>query len=376
MDLNTRCPHCGTVFKVSLADLQLRKGYIRCLHCAQIFDGYAEVVSDDPGRAHGAGGSRAPAAAASPVAPPAAAAGGHHHAPIGGPAQPTDADTGGMLRFRISDVDPDRPAQAVRAPSGRRAEPHIGLHAAPGFGHSAPPMAHNTAQPTPRDTAQAEPFLLPRDLERPSEGGSAAPLLESESTAPGWWESVIQFFSGVVLTVLAILLVAQLAYVYRAQLARFVPAARPLLLQACVPLRCKVPYARDLSQISITGSALRAVDAPGASAGGAGKASGDEVPGAIATVPGAAGGQGRPQHFELQVSLRNSATLDQEWPDLVLDLKDGSGALQVRRNLAPHDYLGAAASGPFPAHSDVLVRVPLTLNGVQVNGYQLKPFFP
>ncbi|MGA0585261.1 MAG: zinc-ribbon domain-containing protein, partial [Castellaniella sp.] len=45
MDLTTRCPKCGTVFQAGLSDLQLRKGYIRCVQCAHIFDGYAEVVS-------------------------------------------------------------------------------------------------------------------------------------------------------------------------------------------------------------------------------------------------------------------------------------------------------------------------------------------
>src|SRR3546814_14378794 len=46
MDLTTRCPRCGTVFEAGLQELQLRKGYIRCVQCAHIFDGYAAVVSD------------------------------------------------------------------------------------------------------------------------------------------------------------------------------------------------------------------------------------------------------------------------------------------------------------------------------------------
>src|SRR3546814_124736 len=45
MDLSTRCPQCGTTFLASLQQLQLRKGYIRCVNCAHIFDGYEAVVS-------------------------------------------------------------------------------------------------------------------------------------------------------------------------------------------------------------------------------------------------------------------------------------------------------------------------------------------
>src|SRR3546814_4179132 len=47
MDLTTRCPECGTTFSASLAQLQLRKGYIRCINCAHIFDGFDAVVSSD-----------------------------------------------------------------------------------------------------------------------------------------------------------------------------------------------------------------------------------------------------------------------------------------------------------------------------------------
>ncbi|HLR78284.1 MAG TPA: zinc-ribbon domain-containing protein, partial [Burkholderiaceae bacterium] len=47
MDLNTRCPYCETVFPASLEQLQLRKGFIRCVQCAHIFDGYEHVVASD-----------------------------------------------------------------------------------------------------------------------------------------------------------------------------------------------------------------------------------------------------------------------------------------------------------------------------------------
>lgn len=62
---------------------------------------------------------------------------------------------------------------------------------------------------------------------------------------------------------------------------------------------------------------------------------------------------------------------------MILDLKDGSGTLLVRRHLAPGDYLGAAAARePFAAHSEASVRVPLVLSGVRINGYQLNLFYP
>src|SRR5690606_18551426 len=60
MDLTTRCPQCGTEFQASLQQLQLRKGYIRCVNCAHIFDGYEAVVPAEPvGSGGAAAGARA-----------------------------------------------------------------------------------------------------------------------------------------------------------------------------------------------------------------------------------------------------------------------------------------------------------------------------
>jgi hypothetical protein len=165
---------------------------------------------------------------------------------------------------------------------------------------------------------------------------------------------IARLLQHLLLWVLMLLLLAQALYVYRSQVALAVPVLRPWLEQACGFLHCKVPYARDITRIAITGSSLKTADA--------------------APVPDA--GEA-PQHFILHVTLRNASGQPQEWPMLVLDLKDASGTQLVRRNLSAADYLGvAAAAQPFPARSEALLRIPLTLSGVRINGYQLDLFFP
>lgn len=42
--LTTQCPHCETQFSVNASELQRRKGLVRCVQCAHIFDGYEAVV--------------------------------------------------------------------------------------------------------------------------------------------------------------------------------------------------------------------------------------------------------------------------------------------------------------------------------------------
>jgi len=110
-----------------------------------------------------------------------------------------------------------------------------------------------------------------------------------------------------------------------------------------------VPYERHIEAIAITGSALRSTGAPQ-----------DDV-----------------SNLMLEVTLRNTHERPQEWPTLVLDLKDASGTVVVRRNLAPENWVPAQLrDGPFAAGSELVVQLPVTVRGLQANGYQLDKFFP
>ncbi|EFF72917.1 zinc-ribbon domain-containing protein, partial [Achromobacter piechaudii] len=41
MALTTRCPQCGTTFKVVPDQLRVRNGLVRCGACSTVFDGRA-----------------------------------------------------------------------------------------------------------------------------------------------------------------------------------------------------------------------------------------------------------------------------------------------------------------------------------------------
>lgn len=47
MSLATRCPHCNTLFKVTLGQLQLHEGQIRCGQCQRLFSGVEHLTSAD-----------------------------------------------------------------------------------------------------------------------------------------------------------------------------------------------------------------------------------------------------------------------------------------------------------------------------------------
>ena len=48
MNLTTRCPNCGTAFRVQPVQLSARGGKVRCGKCTNVFDGVAALVAEDP----------------------------------------------------------------------------------------------------------------------------------------------------------------------------------------------------------------------------------------------------------------------------------------------------------------------------------------
>jgi predicted Zn finger-like uncharacterized protein len=47
MSLITRCPECGTMFKVVADQLKVSQGWVRCGHCAVVFDASVYLLPDD-----------------------------------------------------------------------------------------------------------------------------------------------------------------------------------------------------------------------------------------------------------------------------------------------------------------------------------------
>lgn len=364
MELTTRCPQCGTVFPATLEQLQLRKGYIRCINCAHIFDGFDAVVPNEPARpSQPAPAAPAPAApAVSAPAPSAPMSPKPEPGPfIIPPVAPLEPDTAPATRpFSIgraapaSDGEPKFQTPSIPPAATETAiqrEPHIpavlrdrsamartGAAAprSPGFTISDSPPS--TLDPEDDDTLYMEPRAGHRSRAR-------AELFDGpRQQRGGWiWLWAILALCGVVL------LAAQGAYVYRAQLANTFPVLRPMLVSACERLGCDVPYERRIDAIAITGSALRS----------------------------SAPAEGDVSRLTLEVTLRNTHVRPQEWPTLVLDLKDASGAVVVRRNLTPDIWVPTEQrAGPFEAGSELAVQLPVSVRGLQANGYQLDKFFP
>lgn len=362
MELTTRCPECETEFCVSLEQLRLRKGYIRCVQCATIFDGFDAVV---PSATPATPATKAALASegAAPVAPapkpfvippevsaPPASAGATRPFSIGAPKPPpapvgaTEPSVGATHlppETSVPYIGTGRTASAERDAREPRLPSVLRERGATG-GAQPPEVGHPKHPPAGEDSGDFL-FIEPRSRTRATHPRAAA---FSEGARGMHWMTPVW---AVLALCGLVLLVVQGVYVYRAQLANAFPGLRPTLEAACAYVSCTVPYDRQIDAIAITGSALRASGAP----------------------------EGDASSLTLEVTLRNTFERPQEWPTLVLDLKDASGTIVVRRNLPPQTWVPPALrSGPFAAGADLTVQVPLTLRGVQANGYQLDKFFP
>lgn len=54
MNLTTRCPSCGTAFRVQPAQLSARGGKVRCGKCSNVFDGVKALVAEGAGQGESA----------------------------------------------------------------------------------------------------------------------------------------------------------------------------------------------------------------------------------------------------------------------------------------------------------------------------------
>lgn len=415
MELKTRCPRCGTSFAASVEALQRRRGYIRCIQCAHIFDGFEEVIDEQapepsyhsPATPVQIEPRLAPEPPVSPRQEQVQSV--DLQAPIPGPrfvehsrhAPPRDEGTAHeslqVRKFPDSiltqaPVTPAAPAAVATEPFVRPAEPAV---------ESVEPSvirARSRHEPLPQDDQDTSFFVSTGSVSEPdgdhhigqaswsaaepefSVGDRASALRASfpsrqadgthdsdgEDFQQDWviapnpalqretrYEGEASFGQRVgsliwtSLCVLGVVLfVVQLMYVYRVQIVSQIPLLRPVFESACQTLSCKVPYERRLDQIRVQASALhKAPNQPGQST--------------------------------LGFTLRNEFERPQEWPTLVLDLKDFSGALIARRNITPDQYLASERREPaFAARSEIMVRLPLNTGQLQVNGYQISPFFP
>ncbi|WP_315126180.1 DUF3426 domain-containing protein [Comamonas antarctica] len=353
MSQTTRCPSCGTRFKVVADQLRISEGWVRCGQCQEVFD--ATLTLD--------------AAAAAPV--PAVPA-----APVAAVAEQLPAqESGYALPAAVDDEDdlplapgaPEFDAQAQPQPSGA-SEPGAEALPEPEPELKAEPEAVPDLESGPQPPLERQPEVdLDIDLRHESElaplplaGAAPDPFARSHGERPpqteaepgfmrtarrkAFWQSRgVRAALAAGSTVLLLALALQVALQERNALAAWNPALRPALQGLCALSGCTLSARQDIAQIVITASAFTRTAQEGS--------------------------------YLLTLTIENQASTELAMPAVELTLTDLQDQPVLRRVLLPADLQAPATLG---AQAEWSARVPLavTATPARIAGYRALVFYP
>ena len=334
----TRCPGCGTVFRVSPAQLALREGQVRCGHCRAVFDandqrvtlGAPHVDEFEPPDELAAGRPTVTlrnADALQPVVTPPS---------VPATAEP-QADAGGEASVQVE-------ADSVRqsAPPVKADEPEDAPSPPERDGALERPASADAETTTPDAPAVAEPKETAATVE---DVGLRAARFEWKPRKP--LRERPRTLYGYALAALVIALGVQAVVEYRDALAAHAPFTRPILEGACTLFGCTIGPLRDAAAISIDASDLQA----------------------------------DPAHrglLKLSATIRNRAAYPIAWPYLELTLTDASDSVVARRAFAPGEYVGIGrdAARGIPGNGENVITLFLDASETSQAGYRLYLFYP
>ena len=214
MSLITRCPACGTMFKVVPDQLRISEGWVRCGQCAEIFDATASLQEPEA----------AAAAMQSQLAPP-------HPPPVATPAPTPPPAT--LPPATVAPPVAARPAPAD-APDSIAAPPLYPWFPSEVIDSKLPPESRTEEEP---------------DLDSVS-------FVRKARRQAMWRRPLVRAFLVVLVLVLAAALALQYAVQERDKLAATQPQLRPWLQMLCGPLRCEIQPPRQIDAIVIDSSSF------------------------------------------------------------------------------------------------------------------------
>ncbi|MDP3137361.1 MAG: DUF3426 domain-containing protein [Burkholderiaceae bacterium] len=326
MSLITRCPACGTMFKVVPDQLRISEGWVRCGHCSEVFDASAHI-QDEP--------------AAAPQQKP-----GPLPAEMPDPA-PLQMQTPAQMQSPLPDDGPvSLPAPVIDAqPSAaselsERTEPSFVSE----FNWRSSDEAESYALDLPARDPPA-PEAVATDLIEPLPPVEEAPLgdlsfVRDARRRAFWRRPLVHALLAGITVLLLLTLAAQALWQERDRVAVWQPALKPWLLAMCEPLGCTVGPPRQIEAVAIDSSTFI-------------KLRGDA--------------------YRLTLGLRNLGTTAVAMPAIELTLTDAQEQLVLRRVLSPAD-LGAstdALGGSAEWTGTAAFNAP-----ARVAGYRVLAFYP
>lgn len=358
MSLITRCSACGTMFKVVADQLKVSQGWVRCGHCAEVFDAAANLQ---------------------PYAPQSAASTTDGPVSIPQDAWPDMQDSG-----RGASVAPMLVAPSAEPEAGW-SDPVPAQEAAP----DAAPASVPEVQVSPSPDLAADVFAYsvspePSELSGAAEAAARAGFTESalgepEAPVPDdvqgdvhevsfvrearrdafWRRPAVRVALGLAALVLLAALLLQVALFQRHTLAVSQAWLRPALDTLCAWLDCEIRPPQQIESVIIESSTFNKLAA---------------------------------DTYRLKVVIRNAGAIPLALPSLELTLTDTQDQAQLRRVLTPAELgatgptlaAGAEFSGvlairilnspPDPSASQTPTARPYA--PLRIAGYRVLAFYP
>lgn len=335
MSLTTRCPACGTLFRVVPDQLRISEGWVRCGRCATVFDAHAQMPA----------GMQAPAAAGD--APSALAT-----TPAPAPA----------IAATVSPVMNVPPAAVPEAMA-------VVWENSPPAGDAVPPVAENAAGAASGGDMLVAPALaleallhdeLAADAEMARASFDAAAdtgddSLQDAADKPGfvrdatrkafwrkpWVRLLLLLGCGGLLGLLGLQALVQ----ERDRLAAWLPSLEPLLQSVCGVAQCDIRPLRQIGAITVDSSAF---------------------------------GKLRPEAYRLNFVLKNNAAYAVATPAIELTLTDTREQVVVRKVFFPAEFgaLRPALASGADLPGELVFATGPGIDAAAVAGYRVLAFYP
>jgi len=209
MSLITRCPACGTMFKVVADQLKVSQGWVRCGQCASVFDASLHLQTESLQQSDSAGLPDEPEAVVKVIGSPVVAEPGSQS------DNPSTLEVAEITHVEVA-----------------------------------------TAELNPADSLVAEAALVEESDENPAD----VSFVRDARRQAFWRRPVVRTLLGCFAFLLIIFLLLQLAVQQRDRLAAFEPGLKPALQTVCEVLTCSVGPLHQIEAIVIDGSSFNKVN--------------------------------------------------------------------------------------------------------------------
>ncbi len=329
--LATRCPSCGTVFRVVADQLRVSEGWVRCGRCSEVFNASEQLLD--------LGGVEPVVRAPSP--------------PAGAPWQTPDEGLPAPVHEDMPSTALDEPTAAldfgleIHEAGPARDEPG---HAMPEQAEAPQPMPMPTGGlPDPHELlevpAEAATAITPAtddSVSAPARAAGTPSFMRRAERAEQWRRPRVRAALAIASALGVVVLAGQGLYAYRDLAAARFAALREPLEAACGAIGCTVGAAHAIESLAVESSGLVRVE--------------------------------KSNVYKLTVAVRNHAGIDLAVPALDLTLTDAQGKLLARRVLRAAEF--GVGTGVVAAGADLAFQATLQASTEPIAGYTIDLFYP